>query len=422
MAKNTSGNGRDVAAPVSALSAIITVTGQDGSQATFSAERPSGTGAVTGTYAAARSITVASEVDIHATFYATPGATGGAGAVVATASARLPIQDDGLVASALTTVQNRVASVAVVPGQKIDVGAQKFLAYTAKDASGQVVALAPGSAFFALASGGENLEVSGEVANGKAGGTATVTATVDGVVSIAGAVTVVAPPTIALVADGRDAETVSLLQLLQSRGVTPTRFDGIPDPDTLQRFDVLMVWSSSQVGASDGPKVEAFLNAGRGVVLLGDAPLRLSGGQVSQTNGTAAIAPWFAGVTAVQRRYVSDFYVHPDSASSGTTVLPLPDDVPAGSPVYATDSVASLILYREDVRSGSADMVAVSQNGAYVSALANEASAASSGALPGRVYWQWHPYGAGGSGSNVAANADRALSLLLAGATWVSRR
>jgi hypothetical protein len=426
---------RDVSAPTSALSAVVSVSGDNGSKATFTAERPTGTGAVSQAYPSGADITVtgsadavapgdtAGKVSVHVDFYATSGTSGGAQALVATADAHVDIRIDGGIASAITNVQGKIASVQVTPDQKVNVGSKKFLGYSARNADGALLALAPGSAFFTTSTGADLLAVSGEVGTGRAGGSAAVVATIDGVASPPTSVTVVPAPAIALVADANDPGTIALQQQLQSRGITPARFDDIPDADTLQQFDVLMVWSAGQVTSLDASKVKAFLDAGRGVVLLGDAPIRLSGGEANMPGNTAAIAPWFAGVSTIQSAgYIlgsGNLYVRSNAAgSAGSILLPLPDDVASGAFLYGhvsngTGTQEGWMVAAEDIGNPSADRVAVTEFQLSVGALAYEVSSG------GRLYWQGHPYAEPG---NDGASVDKTVSLLLAGTDWVARR
>jgi probable HAF family extracellular repeat protein len=72
-----------------------------------------------------------------------------------------------------------VASVEVPAAQIVLVGATQDLAFTAKDASGNIVAISPGSAFF-TSSAPTNLQIADGQAKGVALGVSNVTATVDG--------------------------------------------------------------------------------------------------------------------------------------------------------------------------------------------------------------------------------------------------
>src|SRR5207248_3102678 len=67
------------------------------------------------------------------------------------------------------------------------------LAITAKDAQGGLVAVSPGSATFTVASGSGSLQFTNGQATGVSAGSAMVTASLDGKVSPAAAVSVVIP-------------------------------------------------------------------------------------------------------------------------------------------------------------------------------------------------------------------------------------
>jgi len=114
-----------------------------------------------------------------ATFYSQAN---GAGSVVAVAQANLTVNKGGALSGAITTV-SEVASVTVAANQTVNVGEQKDLTFTARDDQSNVIALSPGSAHWNVTSGNANLSFTNGTANGIQEGPATVTATVDGVVS-----------------------------------------------------------------------------------------------------------------------------------------------------------------------------------------------------------------------------------------------
>ena len=413
---NWGARSRDVSAPASALSAVVSVSGYNGSSTTFTANRPDGTTPVSQNYTADTDIKVSDSVTTAVVFYAN---SGGSGALVATGSTSGSIPDTGVLPT-FTNIQKSIAAVVVTPGQSINVGEQKFLGYTAKRSTGEVVAVVAGSAFFTVAAGGDKLSANGEVGQGIAGGIASVTATVDGVVSAPVDVTVIAPVKIALVANGQGAQTVALLDTLRTRNVTPMRFDAVPDPNTLQQFDVLMILAADNghgviergnIGVADAAKVEAFLKAGKGVVLLGLAPAFLANTSVSVTATTSdlsSISSWFGGAT----RIIRDAGAYYDTFARSTPgVYALPDNIQPGGLIYTDVNYDSHPYIRSsDIQNPTVDRVLEGNGTRDTHAIAYEEP------YGGRVYWQFHPYGLN------AAYSNKVVSLLLAGTNWTAKR
>ena len=413
---------RDVSAPASALSASITVTGTAGSSVSYNEDRPSGTAAVIQAYTAPTGITVQDNPTVRVVFYAQPGGAGGNGAVTASVSAVVPIQDDGTIATTITNVQSAIAAIAVAPNQSVNAGQQAYLSYSATNASGQIIALAPGSAFFTVTGGSNVLSVTGEVDQGLAGGSASVTATVDGLVSAPATVTVIPAPRIALVANGQSAQVVSFLQQMQAVGITPDRMDAVPDPVTLQSYDVLAIWSGNSTGgnvsSSDATRVLAFLNTGRGVVLLGSAPVQLAGTTGGNNPGDlSSIAAWFGGArlmafpnTGSNNESDNDAYAR---TSPGN--FPLPATISPGALVYTDAAFANSdyrpIVKATDIQNPASDLVLGNKGSGEVDAFAY--------ALPGgggRVYWQFSPTGLN------PTYAKNVFSLFIAGMGWTAKR
>lgn len=100
------------------------------------------------------------------------------------------------------TLTGQIASVEIPANQSVTVGETgKEITFSAKDANGAVVAVTPGSATFNLTGGGDALELTaGGLANGKAVGTGTATATIDGKTSPAATINVV-PNTVVVTAN-----------------------------------------------------------------------------------------------------------------------------------------------------------------------------------------------------------------------------
>jgi len=390
---------RNVSLPTSALSAVVKLPGANtnGGDVVFTIDRDNNTAAHAQVYESNADV-YTGQRRIEVTFFADPQ---GNGSVVATASATVRVLEDGTIQDTITNVQQAIAAVEVAPGQSLTVGEQKFLNFTARRAGGEIVAVSAGSARFTVVGGGDKLSVNGVVGQGLAGGVAQVTVTVDNVISAPADVSVQSAVKIAYVANGQNPQVIAFLQLLQARNVTPTRFDAIPDPATLQQFDVLMVGASGNIGTADAPKVEAFLNAGKGVVLLGYAPRVLATGN-SENDDTSSIASWFRGVARVRDDFFRTSYVR---ANPGK--FPLPAGILPGEQIYPSSN--GILIFSVDVKNPTVDFVA--GDGDRITALAYELPSGG-----GRVYWQFHPYGPD------SAYSDKVLSLLLAGTNWTAKR
>ena len=412
-ARSRSASGRDVTAPVSALSASITVTGTGGSTVSYNQDRPAGAEAITQNYPAPTPITVQDNPTVSVTFYSTQGGAGSSGSVVATATATVPIQDDGTLATTITNVQSRIASVTVAPNQSVQTGQQAFLSYGATNTSGQIVALSPGSAFFAVTSGASALSVTGEVVSGIAGGTGAVTATVDGVVSAPAAVTVIPPPKIVLVANGQNAQVVSFLQQMQTKNIPIDRVDAVPDLAIIQNYDVLMIWcgngTSGNVSAADADKVLTLLNAGRGVVLLGSAPAILAGGSGDLT----PISTWFGGARVMNLGATENIFARGTSGSFALPAIVSPNGLVYGN---SDNNDYRPYIFAQDILNPATDKVlsssssALQHNSDAVDALAYQTPSS------GRVYWQFSPNGLNTTYTN------QVLAVFLAGTNWTAKR
>ena len=183
-AVNWASRTRALTAPGSALSAVVVLKNA----------APNGTDFVVGNinrdvtqlaaYTQPVTSTAAAKVGaalLHVTFYAQPN---GLGDVVGTADAPVTIAADGSGIGSISAA-GRVASVTVA-ATRFSLDVTQDLPFTTKDAAGNLLAVTPGSAQFAVTSGGDKLQVTpGGTATGVGVGTATVTATVDGVVSAA---------------------------------------------------------------------------------------------------------------------------------------------------------------------------------------------------------------------------------------------
>jgi hypothetical protein len=229
---NWAARSRDINAPASAKSANITFTGINGTSTTFNVERNNTPAAYSEEYEGG-AIEVQGNPTLRIIFYADAPA---ASAVVAQANASVPINSSGEVTTTVTNIQKSVASVEVSGNQSVNVGESKFLTYTAKNGSGGIVAVGAGSAFFTAVSGADKLEVNGEVGKGVAGGTASVTATVDNVTSPANTVTIVPAVKVAFIANPRDPETTDIQNLLTQKGIAFTAYATMPELSELHKL------------------------------------------------------------------------------------------------------------------------------------------------------------------------------------------
>lgn len=186
---------RAVNAPSSALSVILTLRSAraDGSDLSVTLNRAADPAAYT------QSLTTSDPVVVgtwrfSARFHA--GADGG-GAVVGIAEAEVTIAGDGSGIGDIQTI-GTIASVLVPPGQSLLAGETKDLAFTALDAANNIIAVSPGSAFFAVTTGADKLNIGSGQGVGVAPGTATVVATVDGKASPPQSVKVTSNATVAV--------------------------------------------------------------------------------------------------------------------------------------------------------------------------------------------------------------------------------
>lgn len=140
-----------------------------------------------GTYQVGQPIKT-SVTSLTATFYASAAEQG---AAVGTATAAISPNGSSLVISNILLL-GVIKAVAVVNPGSLPLGTQnRQLQFTSLDANGNTVAVSAGSAIWAVTSGGTVLSVSKDgLANALISGTATVTATVDGISSPAATITV----------------------------------------------------------------------------------------------------------------------------------------------------------------------------------------------------------------------------------------
>lgn len=192
---------RAIAAPASALSMTITLAGAkpEGGDLTFTVNRdPARTDEYTANHASPSPARLGTCL-LTVGFFAEAD---GAGAQVGTAQAMVTVvaasdnSGSGTVTTGsggttiVITTRSAVASVEVLSGQSVRVGAKSDLVFTARNESGSILALSPGSALFTVTEGAGSLRFVDGQAEGVLPGAARVTATVDGVTSPAQSVAV----------------------------------------------------------------------------------------------------------------------------------------------------------------------------------------------------------------------------------------
>ena len=396
--------GRALDGPTSARSAKITIkkaSTNDQSDVVFIANRDAtkpGSHAATydsgqGIYTGKRNITIE--------FYTLPE---GAGTIVASASALIGIESNGQIQQTIT-LERKVGSVEVAAGQIVTAGTQIYLTYSVKDVAGNVIAVASGSAQFTVTVGSDKVTTVGEVATGKSGGTASVTATVDGVTSAASEITIQASVRVALVANPDDAEVVAFKQYLIARSVTFTAYNDVPDATILQNFDVMMLTGdmaqNAYIGPDDAAKIKAYLDSGRGVIMFGNAPLKLTG-----SGDTKAIAAWFGGVNDIDGP--QEFYGKARNTTGGLFNLPL--TITPGS-LVTDNGIHAYSIRRSNIVNPATESVLVD------TFFADDVKAfAFVPTTGGRLYWQGHPY------STDTQYSSKIIDLVLAATNWAGGR
>lgn len=221
---------RSVAAPESALSAVVTITGggAGGSDLSVTFNRDTTKpDAYSGSYSA--NVGAApGQYTVTVRFYSQPN---GSGSVVGTAQKRVSFTG-GTADLGDVTVAGTVASVVVAPGQSLSPGQSSGLVFTTYDANGAAIAsLSPASAFYSVTAGASLVTVANGIlqANDGTSGLAQVTVTVDGKTSAPQAV-------------GVGSATIPV-SVLGSRG-------SIPIADTLAQAVGSAASSREEVGTS----------------------------------------------------------------------------------------------------------------------------------------------------------------------------
>lgn len=167
--------GRSTGGLSSALSARITFPGgtEVGGDVSWTVNRAASPGAYAETYPAPNTVPVGDR-EIRVEFFS--GADAG-GEQVGEAQAVFPLGDSGAVPG-ISTVGS-VAAVCILPDQTVFVGQPTDLVWTATNARGEVLAVSPGSARFAVGSGETFLRIADGRASGLRPGSAVVRANVD---------------------------------------------------------------------------------------------------------------------------------------------------------------------------------------------------------------------------------------------------
>lgn len=167
---------RSINAPSSALSAELVLEGArpGGGQFRYVLNRPDGSSAQVLNYTSDQPATLGQHTMVMR-FHA---AANGTGDVVGVAGDVVEIKMDGTGIGSVYTEGN-VADVQVPTGQTVTENSRQTLAVSARDASGQLIAVSAGSIFWSVASGAEILKFENGEAVGLLHGEAQVVATVD---------------------------------------------------------------------------------------------------------------------------------------------------------------------------------------------------------------------------------------------------
>jgi len=181
------GRSRAVDAPASALSMVLTLKGANpgGGDFTFVVDRLDAPSAYKQTYTSSSPARVGNW-NASLNFYA---GKGGQGAIVGIASKPITLKSDGTGIGDIATT-GTIATVTMPSGQTLHLGQTSDLTFSALDSKGASVAVTPGSVVFAVVIGADKLQIVNGQAKGLASGTATVSATVDGITSPSVAVAV----------------------------------------------------------------------------------------------------------------------------------------------------------------------------------------------------------------------------------------
>jgi hypothetical protein len=288
---------------------------------------------------------------------------------------------------------------------------------------------------YSVVSGQDRVRIEGGTfMKGIAAGSAALTATVDGITTSATPVTVreklpaMKALLIADVASNQFAgEVIVLRDRLPASNIPVTNLPSLEGVDA-SGYDAIICHESGDI-ATSAPLVVQWLNAGKGVVVLGNAAARLAGGNLDDRTrevDTTSIQSWFGGVRKLRNGdnffygyEFEDGFARP--VTGGGETFPWPVGVNNGKFVYrATGADAHRLCYAfRDQIAPTADPVVVNRSRVEdydkIGAFAYETTAPTSSTV-WRVYYQWHAYGL-----NTASNAD-VDDLFLAGLKWSARR
>lgn len=368
---------RDFAAPSAATAAIVTFPngGPSGNSVSQTLTRPTGTAAVTKTYQLGIAVHPGRHL-VRVDFLADANSTF---TPLATATMNVTVENDGalrtLDGKPLGTVASgsNVTGLTVADGQTLEVGATTDLVVTAATTGG-VVALTPGSVTFALASGAANLTLgtNGSV-TGVAAGTATLTATADGVTSPAATVTVLPLPiparSVAVTTSDFVVDPVrSLLWVTTASGVASLD----PATGTLGATINLAAAPSALAITDDGSTLYAGLQS-LGTVRRVDLAAGTAGGSFSLSSsgfGTPTYAteidvqPGSVSTLAILRHDAGDSgYNGPEIFDDGT---PRPNSLGIYDGERALWTATNRLVAYPGATGGNLDDIAVDDQGATV--------------------------------------------------------
>jgi hypothetical protein len=416
-----------VNAPSSALSVKVTLknAGATGGDIVITANRRSASGAYSEEYTVDQQPSVGGKY-LEVRFYAGADQSG---EIVAAANAYVTIGEDRNIIEDITNVENEVKSATILVNQTVTVGESVEILTRVANRRNEVVAVSPGSVRYAVVSGQDKIAIEGGTfMKGVAPGSAALTATVDGITSDAAPVTVraILPAMRALlIADIASpvfaSEVIVIRDRLTANNVPVTILPSLVGVDA-SGYDAIIFHESGDL-ATTAPLVVDWLNAGKGIVVLGNAAARLAGGNLNdriREVDTSSIQAWFGGAREMNNKsYYEDVYARP--TSGGNQKFPLSVGVANGMRIYdATDTdYPRFCGVRRDQIAPTADAVLVDASRVedydIIYAFAYETTAPSGGNV-WRVYYQWHAYGL-----NTAFNAN-VDDTFLAGLKWTARR
>lgn len=203
-------------------------------------------------------------------------------------------------------------------------------------------------------------------------------------------------------ADGNSAATL----LREITNATPVVSTTIPANG--DGYDVLVLSEGGNFGTADQPKILTWLNAGKGVIVIGAAAQQIASGSVSAAwTSTSSISGWFGGVPEMRKEtgsYSPEFVVN----ESQIGYSPTQRDWSFAFSVVGRNSSLSTAGEIDSIGAGA---VAQSLSGPYITSFSYVFGT-------GRVYFI-----AGLQGPAVTPTAERApiREFFLPGARWVSK-